>query len=138
MQHAPDLLSRVLACAMFLLMFGMAFWIPSEILRKAGFSRWLAILIPPTGFLGLAVLAFLDWPVEMELAWLRLKNGADPRKLIGLVENHAVLLEKRGDWSQAAEVYKELARNAPSEEQAGYYQNCLNRLKELAGSELAS
>ena len=54
----------------------LAFWIPAEILHKAGFPRWIAVFIPFTGFIGLAIFAFIEWPVQRELAWLRMKAGA--------------------------------------------------------------
>jgi hypothetical protein len=101
-----------------------------EILRKAGFPRWIALFIPLTGFIGLAVFAFIEWPVERELAWLRLKAGEPADDALELIERHAVHLERSGEWKRAAEVYRELARRAPADENAEYYRNCVKRLQE--------
>ncbi len=113
-----------------LLFLFLIFWAPAEFLRKAGFSRWFALLIPLTGFIGLAVFAFIEWPVERELAWLRLKSGELTTDTIPLVERYAVNLERRGEWKKAAEVYTELSQKAPPDENAEYYRNCVERLKE--------
>jgi hypothetical protein len=112
---------------------GLAFWVPAEILRKAGFSRWLALLMPPTGFLGMAIFAFLEWPIERELAWFRFKCGEPPDKLTPLVEGYAVELENKGAWTEAAKVYAELISRSSSEETASYYRNLLQQLKERMG-----
>ena len=72
----------------------LAFWIPAEILHKAGFPRWIAVFIPFTGFIGLAIFAFIEWPVQRELAWLRMKAGADSNEAIPLVERFALDLER--------------------------------------------
>ncbi len=110
----------------------LAFWIPAEILHKAGFPRWIAVFIPFTGFIGLAIFAFIEWPVQRELAWLRMKAGADSNEAIPLVERFALDLERRGEWKQAAEVYEELSQRASLDESenAEYYRNCVKRLKE--------
>ena len=110
----------------------LIFYVPAEILHKAGFSRWYALLmlIPPVGLVGLAIFAFTEWPVERELAWLRLKSGEPTADTISLVERHAVELERRGEWKKAAEVYTKLSQKAPLDENAEYYRNCVDRLKE--------
>jgi hypothetical protein len=108
----------------------LIFWIPAEILHKAGFSRVLALFIPLTGFLGLAFFAFIEWPIQRELAWLRFKAGMHSIGLIPVVERYAISLEKRGEWKDAAEVYEELARRAAPGDNAEYYQNCVARLRE--------
>jgi hypothetical protein len=112
------------------LVIGLAFWIPAEILRKAGFSRWLALAIPLTGYLALAIFAFVEWPIERERAWLRFRCGEDPDELKPQVEGYALDLERRGSWPEAAEVYSELLGRSTSEEQAMYYRNLLQRLRE--------
>jgi hypothetical protein len=108
----------------------LIFWIPAEILHKAGFSRVLALFIPLTGFLGLALFAFIEWPIQREIAWLRFKAGMHSAELIPVVEWYAISLEKRGEWKDAAEVYEELARRAAPGDNAEYYRNCAARLRE--------
>ena len=102
------------------------FWVPAEILRKAGFSRLWALLMPFTGFLGMIVFAMVEWPAERRLAWYRFKDGADP-DLVPSVERYAVELEKEGDWKGASEVFEELRQQA-APDTAEYYANCLKRL----------
>jgi hypothetical protein len=125
-----DLFIRALALVLVALMVGLAFWIPAEILRKAGFSRWLALLIPFTGYLALAIFAFVEWPIERELAWTRFRCGEDADELKPQIEGYAVELEHRGLWSEAAKVYSELISRSSSEEQAAYYRNLIVRLQE--------
>ena len=107
----------------------LALWIPSEVLRKAGFSRLWMIAVFITGFLGLIALAFVEWPVERELAWHRLKEGDDSEETIAKAEHYAVRMEDAGDWKTAAMVFAELARRCP-EEQAAYYAGCQKRINE--------
>jgi hypothetical protein len=111
----------------------LIFWIPSEILHKAGFSRWWALLIPLTGFIGLAIFAYMEWPVRRELNWFRMKAGTFSVDLLPSVERYALDLERRGDWQEAAEVYEALSRRAPPGESADYYRNCMERLNERLG-----
>jgi hypothetical protein len=128
-----EIITPILVLVTIIAVIVVLFWIPSEILHKAGFSRWLALLIPPTGFLGLAVFAWIEWPIEREVAWLRFKDGKSSEDLVAKVEAYAVDLEKRGDWSSAAAVYEELGRRVSSAESAEYYQNCVERLNQLRG-----
>jgi hypothetical protein len=108
----------------------LIFWIPAVMLHKAGFSRWFALLIPFTGFVGLAVFALIEWPIERELAWLRWKSGEFPDDAIDVIERYAIKFERRGDWKKAAEVCSELSQKLPHGENAEYYRNCVARLKE--------
>jgi hypothetical protein len=135
-QTSAQALANSLPIFLFLLLVGAGICACAEVLHKMGYSRWLVLLVAPTGFLGMVVFAFLEWPIERELAWLKLKTGAPPGRLVDLVEAHAVALEKRGDWKQAARVYRELIRKAISDESGTYYRNCLSRLEELAGESL--
>jgi hypothetical protein len=123
-------LAQILHCLLGIVVVFLIFWIPAELLHKAGFSRWFALLIPLTGFIGLAVFAFIEWPIERELAWLRWKSGELPDDAIDSIERHAIKLERRGDWKKAAEVYTELSQKIPLGENAEYYRNCVERLKE--------
>jgi hypothetical protein len=88
------------------------------------------LLIAPTTVLGMILFAFLEWPIERELAWLRFKQGNPSDDLVGRVEGYAVHLENRGEWQSAQEVYEELIKRAASEESRTYYRNCLGRLKD--------
>jgi predicted PurR-regulated permease PerM len=112
---------------------GLIFLIPVEMLHKAGFSRWIALFIPFTAFIGLAIFAFIEWPIQRELAWLRLKTGMLSPELIPSVERYALELERRGEWKQAAEVYEHLSNIPSLEDNADYYRNCVKRLKEHLG-----
>ena len=111
----------------------VAVWAPIAILRKAGYSPWLGLLIAPTTFVGMIVFAFLEWPIERELAWLRFKQGNPSDDQVGRVEGYAVYLENRGEWKSAEEVYEELIERATSEESRTYYRNCLGRLRDRSG-----
>lgn len=101
-----------------------------ELVHKAGFSRWYGLLILLTCFLGLTVLAWAQWPIHRELAWLRMKGSdagvSDSQR--ELVEAYAVQLEKRGDWKQAIEVYEGLVANATTDEGEDYYRTCARKL----------
>ena len=83
-----------------------------------------------TGFVGLAIFAFIEWPVERELAWLHWKSGELTADTLPSIERYAVELERRGEWKKAAEIYMELAQRVPADENGEYYQNCVKRLKE--------
>jgi hypothetical protein len=115
-----------------LLMVVLVATIVVRILQKAGFSPWcgLLLLIPLIGFIGLVAFAFIEWPVQRELAWLRLKTGTFSPDLIPSVERYALKLEKQGEWKQAAEVYELLAHIPSVDDNAEYYRNCVKRLKE--------
>lgn len=113
---------------------GLIFWIPSEILHKAGFARGWGFLIVFTGFLGLIIFALIEWPIHRELAWHRLRAGDSSGDNIASVERYAVDLEKCGEWKKAEEVFEELARRAPSAEVTDYYLSCLKRLHEKMGA----
>ena len=106
------------------------FWIPSEILRKAGFARGWTFIIPLTGFLAVIVFALSDWPIQLELAWYRLRDGETSEATIASAEKYAVHLENAGDWRKAAEVFEELARRASTPDTSDYYRNCVKRLRE--------
>jgi hypothetical protein len=123
---AVDLLAFFLGAALLVVLF----WAPFAILRKAGYSPWLGLLIAPTTFVGMIVFAFLEWPIEREIAWLRFKQGSSSDDLVGRVESYAVHLENRGEWKSAEEVYEELIKRATSEESRTYYRNCLGRLRD--------
>jgi hypothetical protein len=110
----------------------LLFWIPAEILRKAGFARGWSVLIVITNFLGLIALALIEWPIERELAWYRLKEGDGSEATITRAEHYAVDLEQAGEWAKAAEVFGTLARWSSGETSA-YYQSCVDRLKEKMG-----
>ena len=124
---------RIAAFCLSVLFLWLIFWLPVRILRRAGYSRTVALLVLALGPFALIVLALNDWPIERELAWLKLQAGEPPELLLPLAEAHAVALEKRGDWSKAAEVYKTLIARSDSDEASNYYGNCLSRLGELAG-----
>ncbi len=104
----------------------------AQILKKAGFSPWLCLLmvIPLIGFIVLVVLAFVEWPTQRELAWLRLKDGLTSPELIPPVERYALKLERLGDWKKAAEVYERLSHIPSVNDNVEYYRNCVKRLKE--------
>ena len=126
---ASDLVAFFIAIAFLVVLF----WAPFAILRKAGYSPWLGLLIAPTTFVVMIVFAFLEWPIERELAWLRYKQGNPSDDLIGRVDGYAVHLENRGEWQSAEEVYEELIKRATSEESRTYYRNCLGRLRDRPG-----
>jgi hypothetical protein len=130
---SSSILVPLLSFAILVAVVCLIFWVPSEILHKAGFSRWYALLIPFTGFLGLVIFAFIEWPVRRELAWHRLKDGDASADLVAGAEGYAVYLEKRGEWKQAARVYEELASRSGPGESGDYYRNCLERLRERVG-----
>ncbi|MGC8640726.1 MAG: hypothetical protein ACP5XB_12715 [Isosphaeraceae bacterium] len=111
-------------------------WAPVKILRRAGYSRGVTLLVLFLGPVSLLVLAFNDWPIERELAWLKLENAGHVTGLFELAEDHALALEKRGDWKSAAEVYKTMIRRATDTQQADYYGKCLQRLGQLGGHSL--
>jgi hypothetical protein len=116
----------------------LIFWVPAVILHKAGFARGWTFLIVFSGYLGLVVFAFVEWPIERELGWHRFKAGEDSEAARALAESYAVFLEKAGEWKEAEEVFLELKKRAVSAESVDYYASCLNRLREkTAATELA-
>jgi hypothetical protein len=129
-----ELLARFVGIAVLVLLL----WAPFAILRKAGYSPWLALLIAPTTFVGMIAFAFLEWPIERELAWLRFKHGNPSDDLVGRAEGYAVHLENRGEWKSAEEVFEELIKRATSEESRTYYRNCLGRLRDQSGDSVTS
>lgn len=75
-------------------------WAPAKILRRAVYSRGVALLVLFLGPLALLVPALNDWPIERELAWLKIENGGHAGRRFELAGDHALALEKRGDWKQ--------------------------------------
>ncbi len=136
MGYYSAIVERVLALSLSALGLWLILWVPARILRKAGFSWGFAFLGLILGPIALVIFAFSDWPIERELAWLRLKTGEPLGRLLGLVEAHAAALERSGDWKQAARVYQELIRKEISDESTTYYRNCLSRIEALAGEPL--
>jgi hypothetical protein len=85
-----------------------------------------------SGFLGLILFAILEWPIEREIAWYRMRDGEHSEETIARVERYAVELEKVGDWKKASRVFGDLSR-ATTGEAAAYYVNCMERLGEQIG-----
>ncbi len=129
---ALDILSLVLSVLLGLGLIGFVVWVPTEFLRRAGYSRWWVLMLFLTGFLGLIMFAILEWPIERENAWYRMRDGERSEELIARVERFAVELEKAGDWNRASRVFGDLSR-ATSGEAAAYYVNCMERLGERIG-----
>jgi hypothetical protein len=136
MEYFLPILRQVLGFTVVALLLCLVLWVPARILRKAGFSWGFALLGLVLGPIALLIFAFYDWPIERELAWLKLKGGEPPGRLWGLAEGHAAALERNGEWKQAAQVYRELISKAGPDENASYYRNCLSRLEERAGESL--
>jgi hypothetical protein len=104
-------------------------WFSGVILRKAGYSRAYGCLAPVLGPIALVVFALSEWPIQRELAWLRMKAGETTGHPIVSVEQHAFDLERQGEWARAVEVYEELTRRAADEPTAEYYRNNVARLR---------
>ena len=127
-------MAPILALFLGLAVVCLLIWIPSELLRKAGFSRLWMFAVVVTGFLRLVALAFVECPTERELAWHRLREGDDAEETIARAEHYAIRMEDAGDRQKAATVFAELARRCP-EEQSAYYASCQKRvLEKMAAS----
>ena len=129
-----QVLYGVLGIAVLFFSIGLLLWVavvvPICILRKAGFESWLVVPVQLTFPFSWIFVAFADWPMHRELAWLRMKTGDCSPIRVSLIEGHAIDLEQRGEWKKAIEVYEELARRGPSPKGSDYYRNCSNRLLE--------
>jgi hypothetical protein len=123
-------MEQALAAILGFALVALIFWVPMEILRKAGYSRWWALLIPMTGFIGLVVFACADWPIHRELAWRRLAAGSGSERDRVLAQRYAIDLEQNGEWQQAIEVYETLSQRSPDKEEAEYAAKCIGRLRE--------
>jgi len=120
-----DLLAPILVIVAIVLLF----WLPTEMLHKAGFSRWLGLLIPLTGYIAIIVFAFIEWPIHRELAWWRLAAGSPSEGDLPRAQSYAIDLEKRGEWQRAIEVYEVLAQRSPDKQEAEYAAKCASRLR---------
>lgn len=114
------------------------FWAPFELLHKAGYSRWWALLFSPIGPVGMMVFAFLEWPVHRELAWRRLATGSDSARDFDMAQGYAVDLEKAGEWRRAIEAHELLARRSPDEASAKYAADSIRRLQASLDRESAA
>jgi hypothetical protein len=123
-----------------------------EILTKAGYSGWLAILmwIPIVNLIWLLVFAYSQWPIEAKL--IQLGGGSPPEKpqqrqiLDGvLVEeqikesgessvdemfNEAFELDQRGDWVEAVALYERIADELQGHQDGEYARSCAQQIRE--------
>jgi hypothetical protein len=133
MEQANPLLETLAGLALGVGFLVLIIWVPARMLHRAGYSRWYALPILFTGYIGLIMFAVVEWPIQRELAWHRWKLGEPDDGGIARVEAYAIDLERRGEWKRAIEVYEELARRAPTVEGADYYRESSTRLRERMG-----
>ena len=125
-EHGTD---SILGLPLTALCLFLAFWVPAEFLRKAGFSRWIALIIPLTGFVGLAIFAFIEWPVERE--WPGCAGSRlSPRPIPSHRSNDTLSNGAARRMEEGRQIYMELAQRVPADENGEYYQNCAKRPKE--------
>jgi hypothetical protein len=134
--------------------------------RRAGYSAWwgLLTLVPVVNVFMLCVLAVRPWPLERELAQLRLGIKSPVRHVPGFpvvsegstgegagageagaggtlltdaatVFAEASRLERQGEWEMAIALYEQLAARLGESQDGEYAVNCVKRLRERMGQQ---
>jgi hypothetical protein len=103
-----------------------------SIFQKAGYSRWLGLLIivPVANIVVLLLLVFGDWPVRRQLRYLKMRSGDASDEDAYDVLGDASRLERKGQFDAAMERYQEIATRfagRPPGLDAGNYIQTLRR-----------
>ena len=82
-----------------------------SIFRRAGYSRWmgLLIIIPVANIIVFLLLVFGDWPVHRQLRYLKVRAGDASDEDAYNVLGDAFRLERKGQYDAAMERYQEIA-----------------------------
>ena len=104
----------------------------ASILGRIGYSRWYSLLlaIPALNLLVLIVIVAKQWPVERELARLRLIAGesADIDADIESVISCAISHEQKRQWDRAISLYNFVAEKSNDARVKKYAAECAQRL----------
>jgi hypothetical protein len=132
-----------------------------SICRRAGYSGWwgLLMLVPIVDVIFFLIFAWRTWPIERELAALRLgiKNPqnhipgfpvldvaggnhaafeaaatiapAPSSADVATIFTEAAKLERIGEWEAAISLYDQLATQLAGSQDSHYAQNCATRLR---------
>lgn len=104
----------------------------ASLLRRIGYPGQYAgfFIAPGLNLVALIVLAAKQWPVERELAWLRLLAGKSD-DLDGDIESvlsYAIAQEQRHHWDRAVSLYSLAADKTSNPQVKQYATECIQRL----------
>ena len=106
----------------------------ASILGRIGYSRWYSVLfaIPPLNLMALIVIVAKEWPIERELARLRLVAGesVDVNTDIESVMSCAIAHEQKRQWDRALSLYNFVAEKSNDARVKKYAEECAQRLAE--------
>ena len=102
----------------------------AAVFQRAGYPVWytLLLLVPVINLIWLVVFAFREWPIERELARLRVTNGEFTESDIDSLFRHGISLEHQGDRPGATSLFQLVARNATDQETIHLAEKCVHRL----------
>ena len=104
-----------------------------SMLRRIGYSWWFSLLlfVPIANIVSLFLLAVKQWPIERDLARLRLiaEESVDIDADIESVISHAIRCEKKRQWDQAISLYNFAAEVGNNPQVKQYALESTRRLK---------
>ena len=116
-----------------------------SICRRAGYSMWwgLIALVPCVNLIFLVIFSVRTWPIERELAHLRLgiktpvkSTPSAPRRDVDALPSDAETvfaeaskLERQGEWDMAIALYDQLSTQLGASQDAQYARNCAANLR---------
>jgi hypothetical protein len=122
----------VVGLALYGLLVAIVIGVFASILGKAGYSRWYALLllVPILNILALLILAAREWPIEREVARLRLIAGesTDIDADIECVMSSAIVHEQKRQWGRALSMYNLVADKSTDARIRQYASECAQRL----------
>lgn len=124
-------MNEFIAIALWAIFLAVVIGIWGSILRRIGYSWWYALLlVVPIVFISIIVIAAKVWPIERELARLRLMSGesADIDTDVESVLSYAITYEQKGQWDRAASLYHLAEDKSLSPQTKQYVRECLERL----------
>ena len=107
------------------------------IIRKAGYSGWwmLIAIVPPVNIVMLLVFAFRQWPIQRELARLRVIAGSAIQADFDSLVTEAVSADQTGEWIHAVHLFELVASKSPGDETRAYATDSIERIKEKIGAQ---
>ncbi len=112
----------------------VAVLISATLLRKMGYSGWWALLVPVpvVGLILWIIVAAKQWPIERQLARLRLiaNESDDIDADVESVLAYAIVHENHCRWDAAASMYALVAEKTTKPKIKEYAMECARRLAE--------
>ena len=125
-------MTDLIPIVLFALVIAIIVGVWGSILRRIGYSWWTALLqlVPFVNLVALMAVAAKQWPIERELARLRLISGesVDIESDIESVMSFAIVCEQKREWERAASLYNLAADKSTDEKVKQYATECAQRI----------